>query len=122
MEVLKMENSVLFFDDACRETYRLLKEEGLIKKENKEEKYITIEEICKAIKDCRHNTEFYFQCGVAAANIAANINTVRNYSDLSISIDGYNMYKDFICLEDNYWFYFTKALAKTFVKKVLGFI
>ena len=48
-----MENSVLFFDDACRETYRLLKEEGLIKKENKEEKYITIEEICKAIKDCR---------------------------------------------------------------------
>ena len=107
-----MENSVLFFDDACRETYRLLKEEGLIKKENKEEKYITIEEICKAIKDCRHNTEFYFQCGVAAANIAANINTVRNYSDLS----------DFICLEDNYWFYFTKALAKTFVKKVLGFI
>ena len=41
MEVLKMENSVLFFDDACRETYRLLKEEGLIKKENKEEKYIT---------------------------------------------------------------------------------
>ena len=66
MEVLKMENSVLFFDDACRETYRLLKEEGLIKKENKEEKYITIEEICKAIKDCRHNTEFYFQCGVAA--------------------------------------------------------
>lgn len=27
-----MENSVLFFDDACRETYRLLKEEGLIKK------------------------------------------------------------------------------------------
>lgn len=88
----------------------------------KEEKYITIEEICKAIKDCRHNTEFYFQCGVAAANIAANINTVRNYSDLSIAIDGYNMYKDFICLEDNYWFYFTKALAKTFVKKVLGFI
>lgn len=122
MEVLKMENSVLFFDDACRETYRLLKEEGLIKKENKEEKYITIEEICKAIKDCRHNTEFYFQCGVAAANIAANINTVRNYSDLSIAIDGYNMYKDFICLEGNYWFYFTKALAKTFVKKVLGFI
>lgn len=122
MEVLKMENSVLFFDDACRETYRLLKEEGLIKKENKEEKYITIEEICKAIQDCRHNTEFYFQCGVAAANIAANINTVRNYSDLSIAIDGYNMYKDFICLEDNYWFYFTKALAKTFVKKVLGFI
>lgn len=117
-----MENSVLFFDDACRETYRLLKEEGLIKKENKEEKYITIEEICKAIKDCRHNTEFYFQCGVAAANIAANINIVRNYSDLSIAIDGYNMYKDFICLEDNYWFYFTKALAKTFVKKVLGFI
>ena len=117
-----MENSVLFFDDACRETYRLLKEEGLIKKENKEEKYITIEEICKAIKDCRHNTEFYFQCGVAAANIAANINTVRNYSDLSIAIDGYNMYKDLICLEDNYWFYFTKALAKTFVKKVLGFI
>ena len=116
-----MENSVLFFDDACRETYRLLKEEGLIKKENKEEKYITIEEICKAIKDCRHNTEFYFQCGIAAANIAANINTVRNYSDLSIAIDGY-MYKDFICLEDNYWFYFTKALAKTFVKKVLGFI
>ena len=102
MEVLKMENSVLFFDDACRETYRLLKEEGLIKKENKEEKYITIEEICKAIKDCRHNTEFYFQCGVAAANIAANINTVRNYSDLSIAIDGYNMYKDFICLEDNF--------------------
>ena len=102
-----MENSVLFFDDACRETYRLLKEKGLIKKEN---------------KDCRHNTEFYFQCGVAAANIAANINTVRNYSDLSIAIDGYNMYKDFICLEDNYWFYFTKALAKTFVKKVLGFI
>ena len=93
-----------------------------VKKENKEEKYITIEEICKAIKDCRHNTEFYFQCGVAAANIAANINTVRNYSDLSIAIDGYNMYKDFICLEDNYWFYFTKALAKTFVKKVLGFI
>lgn len=122
MEVLKMENSVLFFDDACRETYRLLKEEGLIKKENKEEKYITIEEICKAIKDCRHNTEFYFQCGVAAANIAANINTVRNYSDLSIAIDGYNMYKDFICLENNYWFYFTTALAKTFVKKVLGFI
>lgn len=122
MEVLKMENSVLFFDDACRETYRLLKEEGLIKKENKEEKYITIEEICKAIKDCRHNTEFYFQCGVAAANIAANINTVRNYSDLSIAIDGYNMYKDFICLKNNYWFYFTIALAKTFVKKVLGFI
>lgn len=117
-----MENSVLFFDDACRETYHLLKESGLIKKENKEEKYITIEEICKAIKDCRHNTEFYFQCGVAAANIAANINTVRNYSDLSIAIDGYNMYKDFICLENNYWFYFTIALAKTFVKKVLGFI
>ena len=35
MEVLKMENSVLFFDDACRETYRLLKEEGLIKKKKK---------------------------------------------------------------------------------------
>lgn len=117
-----MGNPMWFFDDVCRETYRLLMEEGLIKKKKIQINEIPIEEIREAIKDCRHNTEFYFQCGVAAANIAANINTVRNYSDLSIAIDGYNMYKDFICLEDNYWFYFTKALAKTFVKKVLGFI
>ena len=41
-----MENSVLFFDDACRETYRLLKEDGFINNYNKDYKYITIEEIC----------------------------------------------------------------------------
>ena len=101
MEVLKMENSVLFFDDACRETYRLLKEEGLIKKENKEEKYITIEEICKAIKDCKHSSEFYFQCGIAASSIASDFYENKGCDELNAAIDGYSMYLDFIGIEDD---------------------
>ena len=40
-----MRNPMWFFDDVCRETYRLLMEEGLIKKKKIQINEIPIEEI-----------------------------------------------------------------------------
>lgn len=96
-----MGNPMWFFDDVCRETYRLLMEEGLIKKKKIQINEISIEEIREAIKDCKHSSEFYFQCGIAASSIASDFYENKGCDELNAAIDGYNMYLDFIGIEED---------------------
>ena len=96
-----MRNPMWFFDDVCRETYRLLMEEKLIEKKKSQINEIPIEEIREAIKDCKHSSEFYFLCGIAASSIASDLYKNRGCDELDAAIDGYNMYLDFIGIEED---------------------
>ena len=99
--MLVVGNPMCFFDDVCRETYRLLMEEELIEKKKIQINEILIEEIREVIKDCKHNSEFYFQCGIAASSIASDFYENKGCDELNAAIDGYSMYLDFIGIEDD---------------------
>ena len=96
-----MGNPMWFFDDVCRETYRLLMEEGLIKKKKIQINEIPIEEIREAIKDCKHSSEFLNQSGKAANSIATVNYEKKGCEECNAAIDGYSMYLDFIGIEED---------------------
>ena len=97
-----MGNPMWSFDEMCKETYRLLVEEELItKKKDVPIEEISIEEIREAIKDCKHSSEFYFQCGIAASSIASDFYENKGCDELNAAIDGYSMYLDFIGMEED---------------------
>lgn len=97
-----MGNPMWSFDEMCKETYRLLVEEELItKKKDVPIEEISIEEIRETIKNCKHDAEFYFQCGIAASSIASDFYKNRGCDELNAAIDGYSTYLDFIGIEED---------------------
>lgn len=77
----------------------------------KEDEEISIEDLEVRIKSYEHDNEFFFECGVVAANILNDMPVDNGYRDIDSCIIGLGMFKDLIGIEDN-------ELAKIYQKSI----
>lgn len=78
------------YTEMCYEADRL------IRKKKKIDKEASIEDIEKRLAESKHDDEFYFNCGVAVANVMHEIIKNDGCDDLNAAIGGIHLFTDFI--------------------------
>lgn len=82
------------YEDMVREADRV------ITYRNKRDEDTSIEDLELRLKSYDHDNEFYFNCGIAAANITDDIFANGGCDDLNAAIGGLTMFRDLIGLEE----------------------
>lgn len=89
-----MGNPMWSYEEMVRETDRIIAE-------NKEtDKDTSIEDLELRLKSYKHDAEFYFNCGIAAANISNEIFENGGCDELNAAIGGFTMFRDLIGLKE----------------------
>lgn len=81
------------YEDMVREADRIITESKKVDEDT------PIEDLELRLKSYDHDNEFYFNCGVAAANISNDIFSNSGCDDLNAAIGGFAMFRDLIGLE-----------------------
>lgn len=90
-----MGNPKWSYDDMVREAYRV------VNWNKKVDECSEVEELELRLKACEHDNNFYFNCGVAASNVANDICMNGSCDEMNAMIGGLSMFKDLIGLEEN---------------------
>lgn len=83
------------YEDMVREADRI------ITYSKKRDEDISIEDLELRLKSYDHDNEFYFNCGIAAANITDDIFANGGCDEFNAAISGFEMFRDLIGLEDS---------------------
>lgn len=81
------------YDEMVREADRIITESKEVDEDT------PIENLEVRLKSYKHDSEFYFNCGIAAANISNDIFSNSGCDDLNAAIGGLAMFRDLIGLE-----------------------
>ena len=87
-----MGNPKWSYDDMVREAYRVVNWDKKVDE--------SVEELELRLKACDHDNNFYFNCGIAASNVANDICMNGSCDEMNAMIGGLSMFKDLIGLED----------------------
>lgn len=82
------------YEDMVREADRI------ITYSKKRDEDTSIEDLELRLKSYDHDNEFYFNCGIAAANITDDIFANGGCDALNAAIGGFAMFRDLIGLEE----------------------
>lgn len=83
------------YDEMVREADRIITESKKVDEDT------PIEDLELRLKSYDHDNEFYFNCGVAAANISNDIFSNSGCDGLNAAIGGFAMFRDLIGVEDS---------------------
>lgn len=83
------------YDKMVREADRIITESKKVDEDT------PIEDLELRLKSYDHDNEFYFNCGVAAANISNDIFSNGGCDELNVAIGGFAMFRDLIELDDS---------------------
>lgn len=89
-----MGNPKRSYDDMVREAYRI------VNWDKKIDKCSEVEYLELRLKACNHDNNFYFDCGIAASNVANDICMNSSCDEINAMLDGLSMFEDLIGLED----------------------
>lgn len=92
--MIKMGNPKWSYDDMVREADRIIIESMKVDKDT------PVEELELRLKTCDHDNNFYFNCGIAASNVANDICMNGSCDEMNAMLGGLSMFKDLIGLED----------------------
>lgn len=81
------------YEDMVREADRIIAESKEVDEDTQ------IEDLELRLKSYDHDNEFYFNCGVAAANISNDIFSNSGCDEFNAAIGGLAMFRDLIGLE-----------------------
>ena len=90
-----MGNPKWSYDDIVREADRIITESKKVDEDT------PIEDLELRLKSYDHDNEFYFNCGIAAANITDDIFANGGCDALNAVIGGFAMFRDLIGVEDS---------------------
>ena len=90
-----MGNPKWSYDDMVREADRIITESKKVDED------IPIEDLELRLKSYDHDNEFYFNCGVAAANVIDDIFEKGGCDEFNAAIGGFEMFRNLIKLEDS---------------------
>ena len=82
------------YEDMVREADRV------ITYRNKTDEDTPIEDLELRLKSYDHSNEFYFNCGIAAANVSNDISENGGCDEFNAAIGGLTMFRDLIGLEE----------------------
>lgn len=82
------------YEDMVREADRIITESMKVDKDT------PIEDLEVRLKSYKHDSEFYFNCGIAVANVSNNISENSGCDEFNAAIGGFEMFRDLIGLED----------------------
>ena len=83
------------YEDMVREADRI------ITYSKKRDEDTSLEDLELRLKSYDHDNEFYFNCGIAAANITDDIFANGGCDEFNAAIGGFEMFRDLIGLEDS---------------------
>lgn len=89
-----MGNPKWSYDDMVREADRIITESMKVDKDT------SVEDLELRLKACDHDNNFYFNCGIAASNVANDICMNGSCDEMNAMIGGLSMFADLIGLED----------------------
>lgn len=82
------------YDEMVREAERIITHSKKVDKET------PIEDLELRLKSYKHDNEFYFNCGIAVANVSNDISENGGCDEFNAAIGGFEMFRDFIGLEE----------------------
>ena len=82
------------YEDMVREADRIITESMKVDKDT------PIEDLEVRLKSYKHDSEFYFNCGIAVANVSNDISENSGCDEFNAAIGGFEMFRDLIGLED----------------------
>lgn len=88
-----MGNPKWSYDDMVREADRIITESKKVDEDT------PIEDLELRLKSYDHDNEFYFNCGVAAANVIDDIFENGGCDEFNAAIGGFAIFRDLIGLE-----------------------
>lgn len=83
------------YDDMVREADRIITESKKVDKDT------PIEGLELRLKAYDHDNEFYFNCGIAASNVANDICMNGSCDEMNAMVGGFAMFRDLIELDDS---------------------
>ena len=89
-----MGNPKWSYDDMVREAYRV------VNGDKKIDECSEVEDLELWLKACEHDNSFYFNCGIAASNVANDICMNGSCDEMNAMLGGLSMFEDLIGLED----------------------
>lgn len=89
-----MGNPKWSYDEVVREADRIITESMKVDKDT------PIEALELRLKAYDHDNEFYFNCGIAVANVSNDISENDGCDEFNAAIDGFAMFRDLIGLEE----------------------
>ena len=89
-----MGNPKWSYEDMVREADRLIRDS------NETDEETCLEELELRMKSYEHDSEFYFNCGVAFANISSDIIENGGCDEMNAAIGGMVLFRDLIGLEE----------------------
>lgn len=90
-----MGNPKWSYDDMVREADRIITESMKVDTDT------SVEELELRLKACDHDNNFYFNCGIAASNVASNICMNGSCDEMNAMVCGLSMFEDLIGVEDS---------------------
>ena len=90
-----MGNPKWSYDDMVREADRIITESMKVDKDT------PIEDLELKLKAFNHDNNFYFNCGIAASNVANDICMNGSFDEMNAMIGGLSIFEDLIGLEDS---------------------
>lgn len=82
------------YEDMVREADRI------ITYSKKRDEDTSIEDLELRLKSYDHDNEFYFNCGIAVANVSNDISENGGCDEFNAAIGGFAMFRDLIGLEE----------------------
>ena len=90
-----MGNPKWSYDDMVREADRIITESKKVDEDT------PIEDLELRLKACNHDNNFYFNCGIAASNVANDICMNGSCDEMNAMVGGFAMFRDLIELDDS---------------------
>lgn len=83
------------YDNMVREADRIITESKKIDED------ISIENLEARLKSYKHDNEFYFNCGIAVANVFNDISENGGCDEFNAALGGFTMFRDLIGVENS---------------------
>lgn len=83
------------YDDMIREADRIITESKKVDEDT------PIEDLELRLKSYDHDNEFYFNCGIAVANVSNDICMNGSCDEMNAMVGGFAMFRDLIELDDS---------------------
>ena len=82
------------YEEMVRESDRLITNSKRI------DETTSLDQIEKRIRSYEHNSEFYFNCGLACGNVINDIISNEGTDSFNAALGGFSMFRDLVGLED----------------------
>lgn len=92
--MIKIGNTMWSYEDMVREADRIITESMKVDEDT------PIEDLELRLKSYKHDNEFYFNCGIAVANVSNDISENSGCDEFNAAIGGFAMFRDLIGLEE----------------------